>query len=173
MVVDEAGARFVPIGNHFHAVRHDPANSTWRVVQLHDPHRPGIAVELTAAGWRPHAKVGLRGGSPNDPRIEAQRQRLEHSRDEIRQGIATHTAQEREALRLIDILDRERQRAEDQLHEARNRNEDTAPHERLVDQTKSRISGAEDTLREIRDYLYTRANQLRDIDRSLSQLPPR
>jgi len=173
MVVDETGARFVPIGNHFYAVRHDPANNTWRVVQLQEPEKPGIPVELTAAGWRPHARVGLRGGSPNDPRVEAERQSLEYARNQVQQGIASHTVHERQALQLIDSLDQERQRAEDQLREVRNRHEDAAPHERLVDQTKSRLSGAENVLREIRDFLYARANELHDIERSLAQLPPR
>lgn len=167
MVVDESGARYVPIGDHFYAVRHDPANRTWRAIQLHDPAKPGIPVELTAAGWRRHARVGLRGGNPNDVRRS-----LESIRGDLLRAIDTTTAEEREALRMIDDLDHDRQRAEEQARHARERNEHPGLYEQLVDLTKGHISRTETTLREIRDVLNARIGALRDVERSLSQLPP-
>jgi hypothetical protein len=172
ILVDESGAKYVPIGNRYHAVRRDPANNTWRAVQLHDPAKPGIPVELTAAGWRPRAEVGLRGGSPNDPRVEAERQALECARNDIRRAIDMYIDQERDALRTIDGLDRDVQRAEDEVREARARNEDPAPFDQLVDATKGRLSVVKTTLRQVRDTLHAALSSLRDIERSLVRLPP-
>jgi hypothetical protein len=172
MVVDESGARYVSIGERYYAVRRDPADSTWRAIQLQDPAKPGIPVELTAAGWRPHAKTGLRGGSPNDPRVEVERRSLLSARDEIRTDIDNLAAQEREAHQLSEDLLREKDRAAAAASEARNNNEVAVLYDRLVELTNDKRLQALATLRGLRDALLVRIQTLRDVERSLALLPP-
>jgi hypothetical protein len=65
VLIDASGQSYVPVGNHYYAVRNDSANGTWRVVQLQDPVKPGIPVRRDAAGtWRVHSDAGMPGGRP-------------------------------------------------------------------------------------------------------------
>ncbi|CAB3746427.1 hypothetical protein [Paraburkholderia solisilvae] len=174
LVIDASGQRYVSIGRHYYAVRNDPANETWRAVQLQDPAKPGIPLVRDRTGnWKPHNDTGLPGGSPNDPRIEAERRSLESSRNWYLDYVQMLTTQERAALLLIDMTDGERQRAEDRLREIQDRAEDAAEQERELHQIEQRLLHAERSLRGVLDALYAIRNMVRDIEQNLALLPPR
>jgi len=89
VLTDEAGQRYVAAGNHYYAVRNDPANGTWRVVQPQDPAKPGIPIGLDPGGqWRVRHDVGLAGGRALPTRAQIE--------NDLRQTQAT----------LEDLLDR-------------------------------------------------------------------
>jgi hypothetical protein len=174
IVVDESGKRYAQIGAHYYAVRNDSANGTWRAIQLQEPAKPGIPIRRDRAGnWQPHDDTGLRGGSPNDPRIEAERQALERSRNDYLDRIRGLSAQEHSVLALIESISAERQGAENLMRQMQPGAANAAEHERTLDQIKQRLSHAETTLRTARDALYIANGKVREIDRNLSLLPPR
>ncbi|MFC0401622.1 hypothetical protein [Paraburkholderia rhizosphaerae] len=174
VVVDASGQRYVPIGDRYYAVRDDHTGDTWRVYQAQDPVKPEILIARDQMGrWKPREDTGLRGGSPNDPRVEAQRRTLEHSRNANLLQADSLSAQEHGSLGMIDVLDGERERAEARLRDMQNRGEDVAEQERMINQIKERLSRTHRSLRGIRDALHVIRSNVRDIDRSLSQLPPR
>ncbi|MFC0401621.1 hypothetical protein [Paraburkholderia rhizosphaerae] len=71
VLTDETGQPYVPIGDHYYAVRNDAANGTWRAVRLQDRATPGIPVRRDPEGqWRPHHEVGMRGGRPIPTRTQ-------------------------------------------------------------------------------------------------------
>jgi hypothetical protein len=71
VLTDEAGQRYIAAGKHYYGVRNDPANGTWRVMQLQDPAKPGIPVRLHPAGqWRVRHDIGLAGGRPLPTRAQ-------------------------------------------------------------------------------------------------------
>ncbi|GAB7522114.1 hotdog family protein [Paraburkholderia sp. 2C] len=65
ILTDESRQRYVAVGQHHYAIRNDPANQTWRIVQLRDQTKPGIPVRLDPTSqWRVHHDIGLTGGRP-------------------------------------------------------------------------------------------------------------
>jgi len=65
VLMDESKQPYVAVGQHYYAIRNDPANGTWRVVQPQDPTKPGIPIRPDRAGeWQVHRDVGLPAGRP-------------------------------------------------------------------------------------------------------------
>ncbi|HEY4349785.1 MAG TPA: hypothetical protein VGN31_01080 [Paraburkholderia sp.] len=71
VLTDETGQRYIAAGKHYYAVRNDPANRTWRVVQLQDRAKPGIPVQPGSTGeWQVRHEIGVPGGRPLPTRAQ-------------------------------------------------------------------------------------------------------
>jgi hypothetical protein len=65
VLTDKSGQRYIAAGKHYYAIRNDPENETWRVVQLQDGAKPGIGIRRDMAGeWQVRHDIGLPGGRP-------------------------------------------------------------------------------------------------------------
>jgi hypothetical protein len=172
MVIDESGNRYVPIGKHYYAVRNDPANGTWRAVQLQDPAKPGIPIRQDREGnWSTHGDAGLRGGSPDDIRVRAMRQDLERRRDELNREVDSLNSAERTALMLIDGYDAQVRSFENQLRMLQPGDRDYRDANALVAQLRAEVAIAQNSLREVRNMQYAKISALRETKQQLSQLP--
>ncbi|CAB3746431.1 hypothetical protein [Paraburkholderia solisilvae] len=106
VVLDESGQPYVPLGGHYYAIRNDPANGTWRAVQLQDPAKPGIPVRRDPAGaWQVHADVGAPGGRPVPTRAQID-QDLQATRASLDDLIERHVDLRQEVEASRDVLHR-------------------------------------------------------------------
>jgi hypothetical protein len=172
MVVDQSGQPYVALDNRYYAVRNDPANGTWRAVQLQDPAKPGIPIRQDRSGnWQLNADIGLPGGSPTDSHSTMIRQDLERRRDELNGELASLTHAERDALMLVERFDSVVRFFEGQLNALRAHGSDDRDATAQVEQIRADVAQAQNTLRQVRNEQYAKIGVLRDVEQQLNQLP--